>query len=119
MIILDVYKEIWQTDITRNRFELNVRQLKHHEGDFNKHLTYLPSCVPIERINTNIMTTELKSMMAPLNGNNYATWKTQCKMALMKDGLWSTLREEIICERNFCGIYFCDLHLRKLSILRN
>ena len=23
-----------------------------------------------------------------LNGNNYPTWKIQCKMALMKDGLW-------------------------------
>ena len=24
----------------------------------------------------------------PLNGTNYPTWKVQCKMALMKDGLW-------------------------------
>ena len=24
-----------------------------------------------------------------LNGNNYATWKIQCKMTLMKDGVWS------------------------------
>ena len=23
-----------------------------------------------------------------LNGSNYATWKIQCKMALMKEGLW-------------------------------
>ena len=23
-----------------------------------------------------------------LNGSNYPTWKIQCKMALMKDGLW-------------------------------
>ena len=23
-----------------------------------------------------------------LNDSNYATWKIQCKMALMKDGLW-------------------------------
>ena len=27
--------------------------------------------------------------VTPLNGSNYATWKVQCKMALMKDGLWS------------------------------
>ncbi len=26
--------------------------------------------------------------MVPLNGSNYRTWKVQCKMALMKDGLW-------------------------------
>jgi len=25
----------------------------------------------------------------PLNGANYPTWKVQCQMALMKDGLWS------------------------------
>ena len=26
--------------------------------------------------------------MVPLNAKNYATWKIQCKMALIKDGLW-------------------------------
>ncbi len=24
-----------------------------------------------------------------LNGSNYVTWRVQCKMALMKDGLWN------------------------------
>ena len=24
----------------------------------------------------------------PLDGSNYATWRIQCKMALVKDGLW-------------------------------
>ena len=28
-------------------------------------------------------------MVTPLNGSNYPTWKIQCRMALMKDGLWS------------------------------
>ena len=27
--------------------------------------------------------------MYPLNGTNYPTWNIQCKMALMKEGLWS------------------------------
>ena len=27
--------------------------------------------------------------VAPLNGSNYPTWKVQCRMALIKDGLWS------------------------------
>ena len=27
--------------------------------------------------------------VAPLRGENYATWKVQCKMALLKDRLWS------------------------------
>ena len=26
--------------------------------------------------------------VVPLNGSNYPTWKIQCKMALMKEGLW-------------------------------
>ena len=30
-----------------------------------------------------------KVLIKPLNGNNYATWKVQCKMALIKDGLWN------------------------------
>ena len=27
--------------------------------------------------------------IVPLKGSNYPTWKVQCRMALMKDGLWS------------------------------
>ena len=27
--------------------------------------------------------------IVPLNGSNYPTWKVQCRMALMKDGLWN------------------------------
>lgn len=47
------------------------------------------------------MSTELKSMMmVPLNGNNYATWKIQCKMALMKDGLWSIVKCDEILPQN-------------------
>ena len=33
------------------------------------------------------------AMVVPLNGSNYGTWKVQCCMALVKDGLWS-----IVCE---------------------
>lgn len=33
---------------------------------------------------------ESKSVsIVPLNGDNYATWKVQCRMALVKDGLWN------------------------------
>ncbi len=31
--------------------------------------------------------------MVPLKGTNYATWKVQCKMALIKEGLWSIVDE--------------------------
>ena len=27
--------------------------------------------------------------LVPLNGTNYATWKVQCKMALIRDGVWN------------------------------
>ena len=29
------------------------------------------------------------SGIVPLSGSNYATWKTQCKMTLIRDNLWS------------------------------
>ena len=33
--------------------------------------------------------TELKTAtLVPLNNSNYPTWKVQCRMALMKEGLW-------------------------------
>ena len=33
---------------------------------------------------------EVKTVsVVPLNGSNYPTWKVQCRMALMKDGLWT------------------------------
>ena len=34
-----------------------------------------------------------KSMIVPLTGSNYPTWKVQCKMSLIKDGLWSIVME--------------------------
>ena len=32
--------------------------------------------------------------VVPLNGSNYSTWKIQCKMALIKDGLWGIVSGE-------------------------
>ena len=34
---------------------------------------------------------DIKSSVALLNERNYATWKVQCRMALMKDGLWGVI----------------------------
>ena len=31
---------------------------------------------------------DVKSVIIPLDGKNYPTWKIQCRMALMKDSLW-------------------------------
>ena len=33
------------------------------------------------------------STIVPLNGSNYPTWKVQCRMALMRDGLWGIVNE--------------------------
>ena len=45
---------------------------------------------------------ESKSVaIIPLKGSNYPTWKVQCRMALMKDGLWNIVNgtETIPSER--------------------
>ena len=34
------------------------------------------------------------AVVVPLNGSNYPTWKIQCKMALMKEGLWKIVTGE-------------------------
>ena len=31
---------------------------------------------------------EIKTAIVPLTGGNYPTWKVQCRMSLIKDGLW-------------------------------
>ena len=37
---------------------------------------------------------KVTTVVVPLNGTNYPTWKVQCKMALMKDGLWEIVTEK-------------------------
>ena len=32
--------------------------------------------------------------VVPLNGKNYPTWKIQCRMALMREGLWQIVTGE-------------------------
>ena len=34
---------------------------------------------------------EIKTVIVPLNGRNYPTWKVQCRMALMKESLWGII----------------------------
>ena len=35
---------------------------------------------------------DTKTVIIPLNGKNYPTWKIQCHMALIKDGLWGIVQ---------------------------
>jgi len=37
---------------------------------------------------------KIATAVVPLNGTNYPTWKVQCKMALMKEGLWKIVTGE-------------------------
>ena len=37
---------------------------------------------------------KIATAVVPLNGTNYPTWKIQCKMALMKEGLWKIVTGE-------------------------
>ena len=41
------------------------------------------------------MATDSKNVaLVPLNGKNYSTWKVQCRMALMRDGLWDIVNNK-------------------------
>ncbi len=40
---------------------------------------------------------DIKPVIVPLNGKNYPTWKIQCRMALVKDNLWSIVSETEEC----------------------
>ena len=41
------------------------------------------------------MESETKTVrIVPLNGANYATWKVQCRMALMRNGVWNIVTEK-------------------------
>ena len=37
---------------------------------------------------------DMRTNMAPLRETNYATWKVQCRMTLMREGLWSIVNKE-------------------------
>ena len=49
---------------------------------------YGPSTSKSE-LKLNYLVVKSESSVVPLNGSNYLTWKMQCRMALMKDGLWN------------------------------
>jgi len=37
------------------------------------------------------------AFIVPLSGMNYATWRVQCQMALIHDGLWGIVNETRVC----------------------
>jgi len=67
------------------------------------------------------MSSEIKTVsVIPLTRLNYATWKIQCRMALMKDSLWSIVNgEEVAPEQSQPDRYvkFCTRRDRALAII--
>ena len=49
----------------------------------------LKSPVDVRWLSETMPTKTTKILIKPLNGPNYATWKVECKMALIKEGLWN------------------------------
>ena len=46
-----------------------------------------------------------------LNGTNYPTWKVQCRMALIREGLWGIVSETEECpDRARRGRQACQVH---------
>ena len=59
-----------------------------------------------------------KSVITPLNGSNFATWKIQCRMALMKEGVWSIVSgDEVAPENDDDGRKFNKRRDRALSTI--
>ena len=49
----------------------------------------LKSPIDVRWLSETMPTKTTKILIKPLNGPNYATWKVECKMALIKEGLWN------------------------------
>ena len=43
---------------------------------------------------------KVTTVVVPLNGTNYPTWRVQCKMVLMKDELWEFVTEKEVAPEN-------------------
>ena len=56
---------------------------------------------------------EVKTAVVPLTGANYPTWKVQCKMSLIKDGLWGIVDGSETAPAENDGAYTPSLSLAK------
>ena len=66
------------------------------------------------------MATDSKNVaLVPLNGKNYSTWKEQCRMALMRDGLWNIVnnKEKISTEGDKDILNFLSRRDRALATI--
>ena len=49
----------------------------------------LKSPIDVRWLSKTMATETTKILIRPLNGPNYAIWKVECKMAVIKEGLWN------------------------------
>ena len=45
---------------------------------------FLVLCLPV----LSVVMTDIRNGVVPLNGSNFPSWKIQCRMALLKQGVW-------------------------------
>ena len=57
--------------------------------------------------------------VTPLNGSNYVTWRVQCKMALMKEGLWNIVcgTEVLSAIKARLGLIFDHFYMQVLVLI--
>ena len=47
---------------------------------------------------------DAKSGIVPLDGNNFSTWKIQCRMSLMKQGVWQIVNGTEVAPANLTAL---------------
>lgn len=55
----------------------------------------------------------------PLKGSNYRTWKIQCKMALMREGLWDIVAQETKPSEDEAKLHTCYLSKNNGALANN
>ena len=50
--------------------------------------------------------------VVPLNGTNYFTWKVQCKMALIREGLWNIVTKKEVAPADETTKQYADFMAR-------
>ena len=59
-----------------------------------------------------------KRDIVPLDGTNYATWKVQCKMTLMKEGVWNIVNGlEVLPEDQNARLKYYERRDKALAII--
>ena len=67
---------------------------------------------------------DIKTVIVPLKGKNYPTWKVQCRMALVRDSLWGIVNEteaapseeEVEARRKYLARRDCALAIIVLAV---